>query len=304
MDRQKRDFLQITDFSSEELREVLQIAKDMKKATKEGNCPTPFAGQSWGCIFHKPSLRTRISFEVGLHQLGAQSLYITKNEIDLGARETIEDAARVLSRYLDGIVIRTFSHEDVEKLGANASVPVVNALTDFTHPCQVVSDILTIEEHLGTVDGKIVTYLGDGNNMARSWINAARRLPFEMRIGTVKETHPGELYDIAKGEGANVHIIHDPVEAVKGADVVYTDVWASMGEKDKGSERANLLTSFQVNEELMSHAKSSAIVMHCLPAERGREITHEVIESDQSVVFDEAENRLHAQKAIMVKLAQ
>ncbi|MBZ0263217.1 ornithine carbamoyltransferase [bacterium] len=300
---EKKDFLQITDFSTDELSKLFDLAAEIKKLTKEGQCPTPLAGKSFGCIFHKPSLRTRISFEVGISQLGGQSLYITKNEIDLGARETIEDAGRVLSRFLDGIVIRTFSHEDVEKLAEWSSVPVINALTDFTHPCQVISDLLTINEHLGSYEGKIITYLGDGNNMARSWINAARRLPIEVRIGTVAETHPGKLVEIAQSEGANVKVIHDPVAAVEGADVVYTDVWASMGEKDQAKSREEKLKAFQLNMELFKHAASEAIVMHCLPAERGREITHDVMECEQSVVFDQAENRLHAQKAILVTLA-
>ncbi len=298
----KRDFLQITDFSTQELKDVLSEAVRIKALTKEGISPKPLAGKSVGCIFHKPSLRTRLSFEVGIFQLGGQSLYITKNEIELGKRETIPDAARVLSRYFDAIVIRTFSHEDVEELAMNSSIPIVNALTDFTHPCQVVSDLLTIQEHLDTYEGKTITYLGDGNNMARSWINAARRLPFKLRIGTVPDTHPGELADIAVKEGADVEILYDPIEAVTGADVVYTDVWASMGEKEKAGQRAGLLEKFQLNSTLLGHANENAIVMHCLPAERGREITHEVIESPQSVVFDEAENRLHAQKAILAKL--
>jgi len=299
----KRDFLQITDFTTEELNKLFDLAVEVKKLTKEGQCPTPLAGKSFACIFHKPSLRTRISFEVGIAQLGGSSLYITDKEIELGKRESIEDVARVLSRYVDGIVIRTFSHEGVEKLAEWSSVPVINALTDFTHPCQVISDLLTIREHLGTWEGKIITYLGDGNNMARSWINAARRLDFTLRIGTVKETHPGELVDIARKEGAKVEVIYDPIEAVKGAHVVYTDVWASMGEKEKAGQKGNLLQKFQINSGLMGHAAKDAIVMHCLPAERGREITDDVIDGPRSVVFDEAENRLHAQKAILITLA-
>lgn len=299
----KRDFLQITDFSTDELKKLFELAVDLKKMTRDGVCPTPLAGKSFACIFHKPSLRTRISFEVGIAQLGGSSLYITDKEIELGKRESIADVARVLSRYVGGIVIRTFSHKDVEELAEQASVPVINALTDFTHPCQVISDLLTIQEHLGTYEGKVITYLGDGNNMARSWINAARRLDFTLRIGTVKETHPGELVDIATSEGARVEVMYDPKEAVDGADVVYTDVWASMGEKEKFGEKSGLLQKFQINSDLMQGAKKSAIVMHCLPAERGREITDDVIDGPQSVVFDEAENRLHAQKAILATLA-
>ncbi len=298
----KRDFLEIVDFTTEELRDTFKLAHEMKAQTKAGACPTPFSGKMIGTIFHKASLRTRISFETGIFQLGGGSLYITEKEIELGKRESIPDAAKVLARYLDGIVIRTFSHKDVVELAENSSVPVINALTDFTHPCQVMADLMTIEEHLGSFEGKIITYLGDGNNMARSWINAARRFDFELRIGTAEGTHPGELVDIAVAEGAKVTVMHDPVEAVKGAHVIYTDVFASMGEKDKAEERFNLLKKFQVNSELVSNADANAIVMHCLPAERGREITDEVIDSPQSVVFDEAENRMHAQKAIMAKL--
>lgn len=298
----KRDFLQITDFSTDELKDVFKLAKDLKEQTKAGQCPTPFAGQNFANIFHKPSLRTRISFEVGIAQLGGTALYITDKEIELGVRESIPDVARVLSRYVNGIIIRTFSHKNVEELAEWADVPVVNALTDFTHPCQVMADLMTVEEHLGSYEGKVITYLGDGNNMARSWINAARRLDFELRIGTNEDTHPGELVDIAKGEGAKVEVLYDPVAAVEGSDVVYTDVWASMGEKEQAGKRSNLLEKFQINADLMKHANDSAIVMHCLPAERGREITNEVIDGPQSVVFDEAENRLHAQKAILVTL--
>lgn len=299
----KRDFLQITDFSTEELHELFTLAEELKALTKKGECPTPLAGQSFANIFHKASLRTRISFEVGLHQLGAMAMYITDKEIELGKRESIPDVARVLSRYVDGIIIRTFSHKDIEELAEWATVPVINALTDFTHPCQVISDLLTIKEHLGGWDGKTITYLGDGNNMARSWINAARRLDFTLRIGTSKDTHPGELVEIATSEGARVEVVYDPIEAVSGAHVVYTDVWASMGEKDKAMQKGSALSAFQINDDLLSHADESAIVMHCLPAERGREITDEVMDGPRAVVFDEAENRLHAQKAILVTLA-
>jgi ornithine carbamoyltransferase len=298
----KRDFLQITDFTTEELKKTFDLAVELKTLTRQGQCPTPLAGKNYANIFHKASLRTRVSFEVGIAQLGGTAIYITDKEIELGVRESIPDVARVLSRYVDGIIIRTFSHRNIEELAEYSTVPVINALTDFTHPCQVMADLMTVQEHLGTFEGKVIAYLGDGNNMARSWINAARRLDFTLRIGTVKETHPGELVDIARSEGAKVDVLYDPYEAVADADVVYTDVWASMGEKEKAGARAELLKNFQINSMLMSKAKDSAIVMHCLPAERGREITDEVIDGPQSVVFDEAENRLHAQKAILVTL--
>jgi ornithine carbamoyltransferase len=300
----KRDFLAIPDFTAEEVFQTIDYAIELKKNRRKGPHPMPLKGYTVGTIFHKASLRTRISFETGIHELGGYSLYITKDEIDLGKRETIEDAARVLSRYLGMIVIRTFSHADVEKLAKNATIPVINALTDFLHPCQIMGDMMTIKEHLGTIDGIKVVYLGDGNNIANSWINASRRVKMDLVIASAPDAPPSlELLKKAQDEGlSKVRWLHDPIEAVKGANVLYTDVWASMGQKDKAEEKARLLRPFQVNSELLKHADSKCIVMHCLPAERGKEITDEVMEGPHSVVFDEAENRLHIQKAIMAKL--
>ncbi|RJP79641.1 MAG: ornithine carbamoyltransferase [Candidatus Zixiibacteriota bacterium] len=301
----KRDFLALTDMTSDELLGTISLARELKRQRQLGQCPQALAGLTVGCIFHKPSLRTRISFETGIHDLGGHSLYITKDEIDLGKRETIEDAARVLSRYLGMIMIRTFSHADVEKLAKYASVPVINGLTDFLHPCQVLGDLMTIQEHLGAVEGVKVTYLGDGNNMTNSWINAARRLPLEVTLATAEGAPPSlDLLQKAKDEGAKVRWIHDPAAAVKGAHVIYTDVWASMGQKDKAEDKARLLAPFQVNAELLKGADPRHIVMHCLPAERGKEITDEVMDGPHSVVFDQAENRLHIQKAIMARLME
>jgi len=299
----KRDFLAITDLTTAELRAVIKNAHELKRQRKSGKGSKPLSGITVGCIFHKPSLRTRISFETGIHELGGYSLYITKDEIDLGKRESIEDAARVLSRYLGMIVIRTFSHADVEKLARHATIPVINGLTDFLHPCQVLGDLMTIEERFGSFDSVKIAYLGDGNNVSNSWINAARRFPIELTIATAKDAPPSlELLKKAQAEGAKVRWIHDPVEAVRKAKVVYTDVWASMGQKDKFEEKQKLLKPFQVNTELLKVADSEFIVLHCLPAERGREITDEVMDGLHSAVFDQAENRLHIQKAIMTQL--
>jgi len=302
------DFLSMTDWSRTELDQALQLAQNLKAELKATGThkSKPLAGKTYGCIFHKASLRTRISFETGIYQLGGNSLYITEKEIELGKRETIEDAARVLSRYLSGIVIRTFSQNDIAKLAEWANIPVVNALTDLLHPCQLMADLQTIVEQKGKIDGLKVAYLGDGNNMANSWIETANRWAIDLRIGTSPETLPdATILAKARNEGpGKVTVTHDAIEAVSGADVIYTDVWASMGAKDKTDINADRLKSFQVNMALLRHAKPDVIVMHCLPAERGREITDEVIESKHSVVFDEAENRLHAQKAILSMLTE
>jgi len=298
-----KDFLAISDFSSEELTEIIHLALAVKQQMHDGIMPTPLAGKSIALIFHKPSLRTRMSFEKGIHQLGGHSIYITGAEFELGKRESIRDAARVLSRYVEGIMIRTFHQHEVEELARHATVPVINGLTDLLHPCQIMSDLLTILEKLGQINGITVAYFGDGNNVANSWINAAARFPFLLRIATSPDTLPDQkILERAQKEGANIAITHDAAEAAQGADVIYTDVWASMQEKAKGAERASLLKEFQVNARLVGQAKRSAIVMHCLPAERGSEITDDVMDSPQSVVFDQAENRLHLQKAIMMKL--
>ena len=298
-----KDFLAISDFSSEELAEFIHLGLSTKQQMRDGITHTPLIGKSIALIFQKPSLRTRMSFEKGVHQLGGHSIYVTGGEFDLGKRESIADAARVLSRYVEGIMIRTFHQHEVVELAQNASVPVINGLTDLVHPCQILSDLLTIHEKLGRMTGITIAYFGDGNNVANSWINAAARFPFSLRIATSPDTLPDQgVLDRARSEGADVTIIHDAMEAARDADVIYTDVWASMQEKDKGSERAQMLAEFQVNSKLVAQAKSSAIVMHCLPAERGREITDEVMDGPQSVVFDQAENRLHLQKAILMKL--
>jgi ornithine carbamoyltransferase len=296
-----KDFLAITDFTTEEIKETLELALDMKSGKIT---PLPLTGKAVACIFLKASLRTRVSFEVGIMQLGGKSLYITGDEIGLGKRESVYDAAKVLSRFVDMIMIRAFDHKQVEDLAKHADVPVVNGLTDLLHPCQVMGDMLTILENKEKVEGLTIAYLGDGNNVTNSWLNASTRFPFDLRIGTSPETKPNQhvLENAQKVGLSQISVTFDAKEAIKDADVVYTDVWASMGEKHLSDKRKKLLKSFQVNSDLLKAAKDDCIVMHCLPANRGEEITDEVMDGPHSVVFDQAENRLHAQKAIMVKL--
>ena len=297
----KRDFLAETDFTAKEINRVFELCAAMKQ---KKTAPKPFAGKTVGCIFHKASLRTRISFEVGVAELGGSSLYITEKEIELGKRESIYDAAKVLSRYLAMIVIRTFAHDDVVQLAKHAEIPVINALTDLLHPCQILGDAFTIIEKKKKLDGLKIVYLGDGNNIANSLINLARRYPIRLVIGTNPNTMPDQaLLTAAKAEKVgSVEVVFNPKEAAADADVVYTDVWASMGQKHLAEEKAALLKDFQVNDSLMKLAKPDCLVMHCLPALRNAEITDSVIDGPNSVVFDQAENRLHIQKAIMLVL--
>lgn len=302
----KRDFLSVTDFTTQEIRENLQLAIEVKEKTKRGECPDVLKGGVGALIFHKASLRTRCSFEVGLRQLGGDAVYITNQEIELGKRESIHDVAKVMSRYFDLICIRTFSHADVEELARHAEVPVVNMLTDLLHPCQLMGDMQTILEHKGTIDNLKVAYLGDGNNLTNSWMRMASRIPMDLHIGTSPETMPSEeILSETRGSGVSEVTVHnDAVAAVRDADVIYTDVWASMGQKDKAEQQAKLLASFQINGDLVAKAKKDCLVMHCLPAEIGREITADAMYGPNSVVFDEAENRLHAQKAVLIKLLE
>ncbi len=296
-----RSLCQIPDFSTAEIREIFDLCGKMKR--KE-IAPKPLAGKTVACIFTKESLRTRISFEVGINELGGNSLYLTDKEIKLGERESIEDAAKVLSRYVGMIMIRTYKQSDVEGLAKHATVPIVNGLTDLVHPCQILGDYFTAIEHLKVKEPYKIAYVGDGNNIANSWLNLAYRIPIDLRIGTDNSCHPdAEILTRAKtNPQSKITITDDPKEAVANADVVYTDVWASMGQKHLADDKAEKLKKFQVNSSLMKAASPTAIVMHCLPAERGREITDEVMDGPQSVVFDEAENRLHIQKAIMAFL--
>lgn len=296
-----RSLCQITDFTTDELLELFDLCAQMKS---KKIAPKPFEGKSVACIFTKASLRTRVSFEVGINELGGHALYITDNEIKLGQRETVADAARVLSRYVATIMIRTFKQSDVEELAKHASVPVVNGLTDLVHPCQILGDYFTIMEHLGKRDRYKIAYVGDGNNIVNSWLNLACRLPIDLRVGTADDCHPDpEILKKAEAVSeSKILITADPKEAVSGADVVYTDVWASMGQKHLIEEKEEKLRKYQLNGSLLATADPGAIVLHCLPAERNKEITDEVMDGPQSVVFDQAENRLHVQKAIMAFL--
>lgn len=295
-----RDFLQIPDFSKDEIVALFDLADRMKAGKYDKK---PLAGKSLAMIFMKSSTRTRVSFEVGTYQLGGHALFLSPRDVQLGRGEPIADTARVLSRYVDGIMIRTFAHQDIEELGKHADVPVINGLTDLVHPCQVLADLLTVRQHLKTkLEDLVVAWIGDGNNMANSWINAAYRFGFELRIACPEGYEPADhLVDRAK-KTAKIVITRDPAEAAKGAHVVNTDVWASMGQEDEQKQRERAFHGFTVSSALMKKADKSAIFLHCLPAHRGEEVAADVIDGPQSRVWDEAENRLHIQKAIMAAL--
>jgi ornithine carbamoyltransferase len=294
-----RDFLAIPDYSREELLNLFDLAERMRSGAFTEK---PLAGKSLAMIFMKSSTRTRVSFEVGTWQLGGHALFLSPRDVQLGRGEPIADTARVLSRYVDGIMIRTFGHDEVEELAKHATVPVINGLTDLLHPCQILADILTIRQHLGTIDGRKVAWIGDGNNMANSWINAAFRLGFDLTLACPEGYDPdSSILERAKS-AANVRVVRDPAEAVDGADVVNTDVWASMGQEEEQAVREKAFKGYIVDDALMSRAQQDAIFMHCLPAHRGEEVAASVIDGPQSVVWDEAENRLHIQKAIMANL--
>jgi ornithine carbamoyltransferase len=296
-----RDFLQIPDFSRDEILALFDLAERMRAGKYDRK---PIAGKTLAMIFMKSSTRTRVSFEVGTYQLGGHALFLSPRDVQLGRGEPIMDTARVLSRYVDGIMIRTFAHQDIEELAKYADVPVINGLTDLVHPCQVLADLLTVRQHLKTpLDQLVVAWIGDGNNMANSWINAAYRFGFELRVACPEGYEPADhLVERARKSGATVTITRDPAEATKGAHVVNTDVWASMGQEEEQKQRERAFRGFTVNDALMKKADKSAIFLHCLPAHRGEEVSNEVIEGAQSRVWDEAENRLHIQKAIMAAL--
>jgi len=294
-----RDFLAIPDFSRSELEKLFDLADRMRTGKYDKK---PLAGKSLAMIFMKSSTRTRVSFEVGAWQLGGHALFLSPRDIQLGRGEPIGDTARVLSRYVDGIMIRTFSHAEIEELALHATVPVINGLTDLLHPCQILADLLTVKQHLGGYSKKIIAWIGDGNNMANSWINAAYRLGFELRLACPEGYDPdAAILKRAQGE-AKVTVFRDPAEAADGAHVVNTDVWASMGQEDEQAKRAAAFQKFMVDEKLMKRAHKNAIFLHCLPAHRGEEVAASVIDGPQSRVWDEAENRLHVQKAVMAVL--
>ncbi len=299
----KRDFLTLADWSRDELDGMLDLAVALKESLRKGRLEPRLSGRVLGCVFHKPSLRTRVSFEVGMRQLGGSSLYITDAEVGFNRRESIYDIGNVISRFLDGIMIRTFNQKDVEDLAAAASIPVINGLTDLTHPCQVFADLLTIREKGLPLDGIKVAYLGDGNNMVHSWLNVALSFRFDFSFGGPDPYRPQSwIVERAQARAkGRILLTSDPAEAIRGAQVVYTDTWTSMGQEAEAARRVQEFSGYQVNRKLLGLADPKAIVMHCLPAHRGQEITDEVMDGPQSVVFDQAENRLHGQKAILVR---
>jgi len=295
----KRDYLVFSDLTKPQVDGLFQLATRMKAGEYRER---PLAGKTLAMIFAKSSTRTRVSFEVGTYQLGGHALFLSSRDIQIGRGEPIPDTARVLSRYVDGIMIRTFDHAEVEELATHASVPVINGLTDLHHPCQILADVLTIQQHLGGYVGKRVAWIGDGNNMANSWLDAAALLGFELRLACPEGYEPDhDIYQRARKLTTTL-ITEEPEEAAEGADVVTTDVWASMGQEGEAEERKLAFKGYVVDAELMRRAKPSAIFLHCLPAHRGEEVTAEVIEGPQSRVFDEAENRLHVQKALLATL--
>jgi ornithine carbamoyltransferase len=296
-----RHFLELIDIPARELRGMIEASRVMKKQLRRahGVGEQPLAGKMLAMIFDKPSTRTRVSFDVAMRQLGGDTIVLTGQEMQLGRGETIADTARVLSRYVDAIMIRTLEHETLIELACHATVPVINGLTRRSHPCQVLADVMTFEEHRGSIRGKTVAWTGDANNVLASWMQAAERFEFQLKIATPPELGPKKwLIDWIKTSGAAIRVGHDPDDAVAGADCVVTDTWVSMGDRN-GSRRHNLLKPYQVNATLMAKAKPDALFMHCLPAHRGEEVTDDVIDGPRSVVFDEAENRLHAQKGIL-----
>ncbi|WP_066188964.1 MULTISPECIES: ornithine carbamoyltransferase [Gracilibacillus] len=297
--------LTLADYSKAEIAYLLELAAQIKKKHKNGIPYQPLNGKTLGMIFEKSSTRTRVSFETGIYQLGGMGLFLSSNDIQLGRGETISDTAKILSGYLDGIMIRTFSQQDVEDLAENATVPVINGLTDDYHPCQVLADLQTIQEEKGSLEGRKLAYIGDGNNMAHSLMIGCAKMGLDVAIAAPKDYQPkSEIIELASSfaNGSEVIVTEDATEAVKDADVIYSDVWASMGQEAEQKEREKSFANYQVNDALFAQAKADAIFMHCLPAHRGEEVTASIIDGPQSVVFQEAENRLHAQKALMVAL--
>ncbi|MEC9007108.1 MAG: ornithine carbamoyltransferase [Candidatus Neomarinimicrobiota bacterium] len=299
----KKDFIHITDFDQKEIYEFLDFAIDLKKRVKN-NDYMPFSGKSLAMIFAKPSARTRVSFETGFYQLGGHALYLGPNDIGIGKREAVKDIARVLSRYNDIIMARLFDHKHIIELAQNSSVPVINGLTDYNHPCQIMADILTVYEHRKNIDSIKIVYVGDGNNIVHSWLRLASIIPLHFTCLCPEGYGPDkETVKLAQESSiSTIEITHDTVSGVNGADVIYTDVWASMGQKDEAESRSKIFSNFQVNSKMMESTNKDTLFMHCLPAERDREVTDEVMESSNSIVFDQAENRMHAQNALMVKI--
>ena len=299
----KRDLLSLEDVSREEISQIFSLAQRLKRKQKKGVPHRLLPGKILALVFEKPSLRTRVTFEAGMAQLGGHTVFLGPGETYLGVREPVADCARNLSRWVDLIVVRTFSQQSLEEMASRATVPLINGLTDLFHPCQVLADCFTLLEQKGKLEGLKVAFVGDGNNMVHSWMQAAEKFSFSFFLACPKGYEPDpEVARAATSSGGQIVITHDVETAVRGADVIYTDVWASMGQEGEADARRKAFRGFQVNTEVVAMAGKEAVVMHCLPAHRGEEITHEVLEGSQSIVFDQAENRLHVQKAIMVWL--
>ena len=301
-----KHFLHISDYTTEELWEIMELAKSVKKKFHNREDYPHFKNKSLAMIFAKPSARTRVSFETGFEWMGGHALFLGPNDIGIGKREAIKDISRVFSRYNDMIMARLFDHKHIIELAEHSSIPIVNGLTDYNHPCQIMTDIFTVWEHLENIDNIKIVYMGDGNNIVHSWLHLAMRFPLEFVCCCPEGYEPDKkTVDDAKASGiSKIEISHNPAEAVKDADMIYTDVWASMGQKEEAEEREKIFRPFQVNQELMNLTGKETLFMHCLPAERDREVTDEVVEADYSIVFDQAENRLHIQNAIMIKLSE
>jgi ornithine carbamoyltransferase len=302
-----RDFLGLMDYKPDEIRYLLDLAIELKKKQKAGEVYQPLKGKTLGMIFEKSSTRTRVSFEVGMYQLGGHALFLSRNDIQMGRGETIRDTAMTMSRYLDGIIIRTFGHRNVVELARGATIPVINALSDQSHPCQALADYQTILEKKGRLEGLKIAYIGDGNNMVHSLMMGASKLGLHFASASPEGYEPDKeivqsARENASETGCRIDVVRDPREAMENADIVYTDVWASMGFEEEQKERERAFKNYQVNEELVKSAKQDYLFLHCLPAHRGEEVTEGVIDGPHSIIFDEAENRLHAQKAIMAAL--
>ena len=299
-----KHFLHISDYNTDQIWEILHLSKELKTKFHNKEKFKPFKDRSLAMIFAKPSARTRVSFETGFEWMGGHALFLGPNDIGIGKREAIKDISRLFSRYNDVIMARLFDHQHIIELAEYSDIPVINGLTDYNHPCQIICDILTIWEHKGSLDNLKICYMGDGNNIVHSWLQLASRLPmdfvccgpegFEPDLDTVKMVEDSGL--------SSFQLSHDPISAVRDADVIYTDVWASMGQKEEATEREKVFAPYQVNKDLINNTGKDTLFMHCLPAERGREVTDEVMESKNSIVFDQAENRMHAQNAIMLKI--
>ncbi|SDX29056.1 ornithine carbamoyltransferase [Paenibacillus sp. CF384] len=302
-----RDFIGLADYTPAEVRYLIDLAIELKGKQKAGEIYHPLKGKTLGMIFEKSSTRTRVSFEVGMYQLGGHALFLSRNDLQIGRGETISDTAQTLSRYLDGMMIRTFAHRTVIELARAATVPVINGLTDLSHPCQALCDYQTVLEHKGRLEGLKVAYIGDGNNMVHSLMMGAAKLGMHISVATPEGYEPdADVVALTKASaaetGSRIHVCRDPKEAIADADVVYTDVWASMGFEAEQKERELAFAAYQVNEDLVRYAKNDYLFMHCLPAHRGEEVSEGVIDGKQSIIFDQAENRLHAQKAIMAAI--